>query len=91
MNAQPYSGSARDPYHGGGSSSVMTTGNWFVTQLLLAIPIVGLILLFVWAFGENANVNKRNLSRAYLLLFLILIGVGLAISMLSALIAASGS
>lgn len=63
-----------DPYYGGGSSAVMRTGSWLVTTLLLMIPIVNIILLFVWAFGEKANANKRNLSRAYLLLFVILFG-----------------
>ena len=31
----------------------MSVGNWFVTILIMAIPVVGLIMLFVWAFGAS--------------------------------------
>lgn len=44
--------------------SVMTTGDWFVTQLLLAIPIVNIILLLVWGFSSSGNHNRRNFARA---------------------------
>ena len=51
----------------------MSFGDWIKTLLLLIIPIVNIILLFVWAFGDKANVNKKNFSRAYLLLMAIAI------------------
>lgn len=33
--------------------------------------IGGIILILVWAFGSNANPNKRNLARAQLILSLV--------------------
>lgn len=46
---------------------VITTGEWFVTMLITAIPLVGIIMLFVWAFGSSANPNKTNWAKAALI------------------------
>lgn len=39
--------------------------------LLIGIPIVGIVLLFVWGFGSSVNLNKKNFARAMLILSLI--------------------
>jgi len=57
----------------------ITTGGFIGTLLLLSIPLVGLILALVWAFGGCKKINKRNLSRAYLILMVIGIVIGLII------------
>lgn len=36
--------------------------------LLMCVPILNVILLFVWGFGSSANLNKKNLARASLIL-----------------------
>ena len=46
------------------------------THLVLLIPIVNLVMHFVWAFSDG-NISRRNFCRARLLLFAI--GLGLAI------------
>lgn len=51
--------------------SVMTTGDWFVTQLLLAIPVVNIVLLLVWGFSSSGNHNRRNFARATMVWWLI--------------------
>lgn len=51
----------------------MSFGDWIKTLLLQIIPIVNIILLFVWAFGSRTNLNKKNFSRAYLLLMAIVL------------------
>ena len=38
----------------------VTVGEWIVTFIILAIPLVNLIMLFVWAFGGDVNINKQN-------------------------------
>ncbi len=43
------------------------TGEWIVTMLITMIPIVGFIMLFVWAFGGNANPSKANFAKAALI------------------------
>ncbi len=43
------------------------TGEWIVTLLIGMIPIVGLVMLFVWSFGGNANPSKANFAKAALI------------------------
>ncbi len=47
------------------------TGDWFLTILISAIPLVGLIMLFVWGFGSGTNQNKANWAKATLLWYLV--------------------
>lgn len=56
-------------------SAVMTTGDWFVTQLVLAIPLVNIVMLFVWGFSSTGNINRRNFCKATLIWAAI--GIGL--------------
>lgn len=49
------------------SAPVMKLGEWLITILITAIPIVGIIMLFVWAFGGNTNPNKSNFAKAALI------------------------
>lgn len=51
----------------------MSFGDWIKTLLLQIIPFVNIIMLFIWAFGSKTNLNKKNFSRAYLLLMAIVI------------------
>lgn len=65
--------------------SIVTLGDWLITLLIAAIPLVGFIMLFVGAFGSNTNINKANWAKATLiwiavvvslyLVFFLLIGV----------------
>lgn len=41
--------------------------------LLSGIPLLGLIMLFVWSFGGDFNRNTRNLARATLIMYVIVI------------------
>ena len=45
----------------------LTVGEWFIAILVTAIPLVGIIMLFVWAFGSNTNINKANWAKATLI------------------------
>jgi hypothetical protein len=56
----------------------------------MCIPLINIILLFVWAFGGNTPVSKANWAKAALIwavisviisvLFFLMIGVGAAVS-----------
>jgi hypothetical protein len=45
----------------------MSVKDWFITILVLAIPIVGVVMYLIWAFGSSGNLNRRNFCRASLL------------------------
>ncbi len=62
------------------SQGVLTIGEWMITLLIAAIPLVGFIMLFVWAFGGNTNVNKANWAKATLIWFAIILGLYLLIA-----------
>ncbi len=51
----------------------VSVGNWLVTLIVLAIPLVGLIMALVWAFSDNTPPSKRNYCKAALILILIAI------------------
>ena len=58
----------------------ISLGSWMWMMFITAIPIIGLIMILVWAFtGENES--RKNYYRALLLWFLILalLMVGLAL------------
>lgn len=51
----------------------MSLGDWIITMIVLAIPLVNIIMLFVWGFSSSTNPNKANFCKAYLIFFLIAI------------------
>ncbi|MDR0602871.1 MAG: hypothetical protein LBG80_01040 [Bacteroidales bacterium] len=44
---------------------------WVITILFLVIPVVNIIMLFIWAFGKETSVTKSNFAKANLLWILI--------------------
>lgn len=48
----------------------MSTGAWFITLLVLAIPILNLVMYLIWAFGAG-NRNRVTFCRASILWALI--------------------
>ncbi len=46
---------------------MMSVKDWVVTLLLTCIPLVGLILLFVWAFGNDGNQIRQNWAKGNLI------------------------
>ena len=47
--------------------------------IVLAVPILGIIMLFKWAFGWGVNKNVRNFSRAMLLFILLMVALYIVI------------
>ena len=46
---------------------VISVGEWMLVTLILAIPLVNIVMLFVWAFGGGVNKTKANYCRAALI------------------------
>lgn len=49
----------------------LSTGQWFLTTFLLALPIAGFIIALVWAFGDGGNKSRKNFCRAHLIWMLV--------------------
>jgi len=54
---------------------VVPVSEWLIMRILLAIPVVNLILLFIWAGDSYGNPNRTNFAKAEL----ILLGIKLVI------------
>ncbi len=49
----------------------MTIGEWIITFIITYIPLVGLIMLFVWAFGDGSHPSKKTWAQASLIMMVI--------------------
>ncbi len=62
-------------------NAVMSVKDWVITLILTAIPIVGLTLIIIWAFGTEGNKNRRNYSLAILICLAICVVIYILIVM----------
>ncbi len=69
--------SAYDPL-----TAPLSTASFFWMPVIVAIPIVGLIVLLVWAFSKNTNVNRKHYARSVLIWVLISVILGVLVSIL---------
>lgn len=51
----------------------LTVGDWLITLIVSAIPIVNIIMLFVWSFGSGTHPSKANWAKATLILIAIIL------------------
>lgn len=49
----------------------LSVGQFMLIELLMMIPLVNLILLFVWGFGGGVNVNRKNYALSKLIWLII--------------------
>jgi len=57
------------------NSETMSAKEWALTIFITSLPLVGIIMLFVWGFDSNTNIHKQNYAKGSLLL----IAIGFAI------------
>ena len=65
----------------------LTVGDWIITMILLAIPLVNLIMLIVWAASGSTHPSKKSFAQAYLIFFGVLFVIGLAAALILPLFA----
>ncbi len=53
------------------------TGDWVITILITKIPIIGLIMLVVWAVDKESNPSKSNWAKAKLIWYAIYFAIAL--------------
>ncbi len=50
-------------------SGEVTVKEWIITMLILMIPLVNIVMVFVWAFGGGTNLSKANYFKAMLIIW----------------------
>lgn len=54
-----------------------SVGGWLLTRLIMIVPIVNIVMPFVWAFGSKTNKSKKNFFIAALIWAAIWIVLGI--------------
>jgi len=53
------------------NTPAMSYKEWALTIFLASLPMIGFILLLVWAFDSTTNIHKKNWAKGNLLIFVI--------------------
>lgn len=69
--ATPVSPTVTDPYGKLLGDDEMTVSAWLMTMVITGLPVIGLIMLFVWGFGSDTPLVKRNYCKAMLIIYAI--------------------
>lgn len=67
----------------------LTTGQFMIMDLLMMIPIVNLIILFVWGFSSTENENRKSWCKAKLIWMLIGIGITVILTIIFTIVGVS--
>ena len=59
------------PSYGTPETQPVSVGGWIGVMLLSCLPLINLIMLFVWAFSSSTKKSLKNYARATLIMFLI--------------------
>ena len=62
---------------------------YFGLEILFSIPVVGFIILIVFALGGTKNVNKKNFARSYfcfVIIFVVIMAVAVATGLVAQVI-----
>jgi len=54
-----------------GNNDPVSVSEWIMTTLIMAIPLVNIIMPFVWAFGSGTKTSKANFFKAQIIMVLI--------------------
>lgn len=66
-------------YQTPGIENEVTVKDWLLTMLILCVPIVNIVMIFVWAFGGGSKPSKSNFFKAMLVWVVIGIVISLAL------------
>lgn len=61
-----------------GLEEPVSLGEWVILYLIMMVPLVNIIMLFVWGFGSGTKKSKANYCKASL----IFMAIGFVLSLL---------
>ena len=68
----------------------VSLGDWLITLIVASLPLIGLIMLLVWAFSAGTHPSKKTFCQAALILMVIAIVLTFALGGMAFLTAMSG-
>ncbi len=64
-------------------SPTVTIGEWFILLLVEGLPIIGFIMMIVWAF-DSTKPSRANFCKLQLIMMVIFFVIGIIIAILAA-------
>ena len=59
------------------NNRTLDTKEWAISIFISSLPVIGFIMLLVWALSEDTNIHKKNWAKGTLIIWII----GLIIAM----------
>lgn len=56
----------------------VSVGDWILTFLILALPVINIIMAFVWGFSDSTHPSKRSFCQAALIMW----GISIVLSII---------
>ncbi len=53
----------------------LSVQEWALTIFISGLPLVGFIMLLVWAFSDDTNIHKKNWAKGSLLIMIIFLAL----------------
>ena len=53
------------------NNRTLDTKEWAITIFISSLPIIGFIMLLVWALSDDTNIHKKNWAKGTLIIFVI--------------------
>jgi len=57
------------------NTQVLSVKDWAITIFITSLPLIGLIMLLIWAFSDDTNIHKKNWAKGNLLIMLIMFAI----------------
>jgi membrane protein YdbS with pleckstrin-like domain len=61
-------------------AEVVSVKEWLITIVVMLIPIVNIVMMFVWAYGKNTHPSKANFFKAQLIMMAVFFVLGLVLA-----------
>lgn len=55
------------------NAPAMSYKEWALTIFIASLPIIGIIMVLIWAFDSSTNIHKKNWAKGNLLIIVIMV------------------
>jgi hypothetical protein len=60
------------------NNRTLDTKEWAISIFISSLPIIGFIMLLVWALSDDTNIHKKNWAKGTLIIWIIGLVIALA-------------